>query len=250
MPLRLEGRYLVPDWPAPATIRARVSTRIGSLSCGPYAGFNVATHVGDDPERVAACRAQLATELGWTRPAQWLEQVHGTDLVEALADSHVPEADACFSREPGQPCVVMTADCLPVLFTCRDGTQVAAAHAGWRGLCQGVLEATLASFACSPDEVLVWLGPAIGPEQFEVGNEVRAAFIAAHAQAYTAFRPSERAGHWLADLYQLARLRLARAGCHAVYGGGFCTYRQSDLFYSYRRTPVTGRMASMIWRIA
>jgi len=241
--MRLPHDWLQADWPAPAWVRTCVTTRSAGNSQPPFDGFNLGDHVGDDPQQVQANRDWLAQQLGCT-PA-WLEQVHGIEVVEALPGT-LATADACWTRTPGVACAIMTADCLPVLFTDRAGTVVAAAHAGWRSLVAGVLEQTLAAMQVNADEVLVWLGPAIGPQVFEVGPEVREAFVAQHAAASAAFVPSPRAGHWLADLYQLARIRLAVAGVPAVYGGGYCTLTDSR-FYSYRRNAVTGRMASLVW---
>lgn len=242
------------DWPAPPHVHAVVSTRAGGVSAAPWDSLNLGTHVTDDAASVQENRARLLTALQAIAPCsepQWLNQVHG--VVVAAAEKHaarrcdyVPDADATFTSEKGLPCVVMTADCLPVFFTDKAGSQVAVAHAGWRGLCDGVLEATLAKF---PDksEVLAWMGPAIGPEKFEVGDEVRTAFMAQQAEAENCFRPGAAAGKWLADIYALARLRLSAAGVQAVYGGGFCTVTDTARFFSYRRDGKTGRMASVIW---
>ncbi|MEK8078900.1 peptidoglycan editing factor PgeF [Pseudomonas sp. XK-1] len=235
--------WLTPQWPAPARVKSCVTTRAGGVSAGPFASFNLGDHVGDDPVAVAKNRQRLVSLLG-CRPA-WLSQVHGTQVVEALAERDV-EADASWSATPGVACAIMTADCLPALFCDRAGTRVAAAHAGWRGLAAGVLEATLDALALPADQVLVWLGPAIGVQAFEVGAEVREAFIAQHPQATEAFSPSHNAGKFMADIYQLARIRLAARGVTAVYGGDFCTYNDPR-FYSYRRAAQTGRFASLIW---
>ncbi|WPC04396.1 peptidoglycan editing factor PgeF [Pseudomonas benzenivorans] len=235
--------WLTPDWPASARVRACVTTRSGGVSQSPFDGLNLGEHVEDDPVAVAENRRRLVAALG-CRPA-WLRQVHGTAVAAAAPDA-VVEADASWSASPGVACTVMTADCLPALFCDRAGSRVAAAHAGWRGLAAGVLEATLDALGCGPDEVLVWLGPAIGPQSFEVGAEVRAAFVAAHPQAEAAFVPSANTGRFLADIYRLARVRLAARGVTAVYGGGLDTYRDPR-FFSYRRAPRTGRFASLIW---
>lgn len=237
--------WLIPDWPAPAQVRACITTRAGGISQSPFEGFNLGDHVGDDPQAVAQNRDFLAKTLGCT-PA-WLSQVHSTEVVKA-DPTHVLTADACWTDQPHQACSVLTADCLPVLLCDRAGSKVAAAHAGWRGLAAGVLEHTVQALAVAPQELLVWLGPAIGPEVFEVGPEVREVFVSAHAQAETAFKPSPNAGRYLADLYQLARIRLATLGITAVYGGGFCTYQEAR-FYSYRRQANTGRFASLIWLV-
>ena len=235
------------DWPAPAHIRALTTTRQGGVSEAPFNSLNMGDHVDDAPHAVAANRQQLLATLGLDTPPQWLQQVHGTDVVEALPDGEVRIADACWSEQPGQGCIVMTADCLPVCFTDRTGSRVAAAHAGWRGLCNGVLENTLAQFA-DPAEVMVWLGPAIGLDAFEVGEEVREQFCRRQASAAAAFRPVPgKDGKWLADIYQLARLRLQAAGVNSIHGGGFCTFTDSARFFSYRREARTGRMATLIW---
>ncbi|MDI6526059.1 peptidoglycan editing factor PgeF [Pseudomonas otitidis] len=235
--------WLTPDWPAPTRVRACVTTRADGVSLPPYDSFNLGDHVEDDPAAVASNRLKLTTTLG-CQPA-WLSQVHGIRVVEA-DPARVETADASWSQTPGIASLVMTADCLPALFCNRDGTRVAAAHAGWRGLANGVLEATLDALATPADQILVWLGPAIGPDAFEVGPEVRDAFIAQHAEADAAFRPSANAGRYLADIYALARIRLAARGITAVYGGGFCTV-SDPRFYSYRRASRTGRFASLVW---
>ena len=234
---------LKPDWPAPARVRACMTTRDGGVSLPPWAGFNLGDHVGDDPAHVAANRARLRAFL----PGEpgWLRQVHSARVVELGRDVDL-EADAAFTRTPGQVCAVLTADCLPVLFCDRAGSVVAAAHAGWRGLANGVLEATVASMGVPPDEILAWLGAAIGPRAFEVGDEVRAAFVSRHPAATAAFVP-HAPGKWLADIYALARIRLGSAGVRAIHGGGRCTFTEAETFYSYRRDGVTGRMASLVW---
>jgi YfiH family protein len=225
-------------------VRACTTTRAGGVSEGPWASLNLGDHVDDDPAAVAANRARLAGELALPREPQWLRQVHGTRV--RAPDAEADCADACFEDRPGRVCAVLTADCLPVLLCNAAGTRVAAAHAGWRGLVAGVLEQTAARFDDPPAQILAWLGPAIGPQAFEVGDEVRAAFVGADTAAAAHF-VAKRPGHWLADLYGLARLRLARAGITQVSGGGFCTYREPERFYSYRRDGITGRMASLIW---
>ncbi len=235
--------WLRPDWPAPVGVQACVTTRAGGVSQGPFASFNLGTHVEDEPAAVAENRRRLGEALG-CRPA-WLEQVHGTDVVEADPD-RVLRADAAWSDTPGIAVTMMTADCLPALFCRCDGSRVAAAHAGWRGLAGGVLEAAAASLAVAPEEVLVWLGPAIGPASFEVGAEVRAAFVAQHAAAEQCF-VARGGDKYLGDLYALARLRLAAQGITAVYGGGFDTFADHQRFFSYRRAARTGRFASLIW---
>ena len=235
--------FLIPDWPAPAGIRACVTTRAGGVSLAPFDSFNLGDHVDDDPSAVAHNRQRL-THIFDVQPA-WLSQVHGVVVAPANPEQIV-EADASWTSTPGIACTVMTADCLPALFCDRAGTRVAAAHAGWRGLAAGVLEAAAHSLNVEPDDILVWLGPAIGPAVFEVGGEVRDVFIDDMPQAATAFVPSVNEGRYMADFYELARLRLARYGITAVYGGGFCTVTDPR-FYSYRRSPRTGRFASLVW---
>ena len=233
-----------PDWPAPAGVAACATTRVGGVSKGPWTGLNLAMHVDDDPAAVSENRSRLSRALGLPGEPRWLEQVHGTRVVQP-GDAGTC-ADACFEDRAGRVCVVMTADCLPVLFCNKDGTRVAAAHAGWRGLLNGVLEQTTVGFGDRPGDLLAWLGPAIGPDAFEVGDEVRSAFVEQHASAATCFAAA-RAGHWMADLYRLARQRLSRLGIESVYGGDRCTFSEPVHFYSYRRDGVTGRMASLIW---
>lgn len=238
---------ITPDWPAPARVRSLVTTRLGGASQGRYASFNLGLHVGDDPAAVATNRAQLAALIGAS--PRWLEQVHGIQVIDAaqiMPDAPPPQADAAFSRQPGVPCVVMTADCLPVLLCDEAATGVAAVHAGWRSLLGGVLEESIAALSAPGENLLAWLGPAIGPQVFEVGGEVRDAFIAADRQAAAAFVPAAP-GKWLADIYQLARQRLAGRGVTRIYGGAFCTVSESGRFYSYRREGQTGRMASVVW---
>ena len=234
----------VPEWNVPANVRALQTTRQGGVSTAPWASFNLGDHVGDDPAAVAANRAQLASLL----PAEphWLTQVHGTVAVDVEKMPKAATADAAFARQGGQVCVVMTADCLPVLFCDRRGTVVAASHAGWRGLLAGVLESTVDAMQVPPDELLVWLGPAIGPRCFEVGDEVRRAFVARDAAAGLGFMSGEP-GKWLCDIYLLARQRLSALGVLSVSGGGACTVSEAERYFSYRRDGVTGRMASLIW---
>lgn len=235
------------DWPAPPNIKALCTTRQGGVSSAPFGQLNLGDHVGDDPQAVIDNRQLLLNSLSLVKPAQWLKQVHGVEVVEACSDQQIRQADACYTTEPGVACVIMTADCLPVLFTNRSGSKVAAAHAGWRGLAEGVLEETLSQFT-DPSEVMVWMGPAIGPDTFEVGQEVYDRFVDDLKEARHAFKPSPSHNErWLADIYRLARLRLNRAGVRQIFGGGFCTYSDSERFFSYRRQAQTGRMASLIW---
>lgn len=237
--------FITPDWPAPARVRSCMTTRASGVSTGPYASLNLGDHVQDAPAAVAANRVLLRQRL----PAEpvWLRQIHGTHVVQAETAVGVPDADAIVARTPGVVCAVLTADCLPVLFCTQDGSVIAAAHAGWRGLAAGVLEATLAAMGECPCDVMAWLGAAIGPAAFEVGDEVRAAFMQSHPEAVRAFVPARQPGKWLADIYVLARIRLNASGVNAVYGGGLCTYTDAARFYSYRRDGRTGRMASLIW---
>ena len=236
--------WFTADWPAPAAVRTCVTTRRGGVSQAPWDSCNLGTHVGDAPADVAANRAALVAETGCT-PA-WLEQTHSVLAVPADI-STVINADASWTRTPGIACTVMTADCLPVLFCDEAGTVVAAAHAGWRGLLGGVLENTVAAMGVAPAKLMAWLGPAIGPTAFEVGAEVRQAFVEIDAAAASAFIPSVKTGHFLADIYHLARLRLEAGGVGQVHGGGFCTVTDSERFFSYRRDGQTGRFASLIW---
>ncbi len=234
-----------PEWDLPAGVGALLTTRSGGESSGAYAHFNLGDHVGDDPAAVAANRARLRKFL----PADplWLEQVHGADVADADRCAGVPRADAAVARSAARACVVLTADCLPVLFCDDDARVVAAAHAGWRGLAAGVLENTISAMDVAPERVRAWIGPAIGPRAFEVGDEVRAAFVADDPLAETAFVARALPGKWLADLFLLARLRLRRAGVMRVSGGGVCTASTAEHFYSYRRDGVTGRFASLVW---
>ncbi|ALP52859.1 laccase [Candidatus Tenderia electrophaga] len=238
--------WIVPDWPAPARVRAGSTTRLGGVSVAPYDSLNLGDHVGDVPDAVAENRRRLRQQHQLPADPVWLKQVHGVVVVDAATVHGRPEADAAFSRQSGVVCTVMTADCLPVLLCDRHGTVVAAVHAGWRGLVHGVIEATVRRMGVSADKLMAWLGPAIGPAAFEVGEAVRAQFLDVDAQAATAFQPSPR-GRWLADIYQLAAQRLTRLGVERVYGGHWCTFSDQERFYSYRRDAVTGRMASLIW---
>lgn len=247
-----ETVFITPDWPAPAHVHAASTTRQGGVSTEPYKSFNLASHVGDEAQYVQQNRQQLREALQLPAEPAWLEQVHGVGVLDAaLLEGASPcVADASISTEAGTVCTVMTADCLPVLMCDRAGRGVAAAHAGWRGLAAGVIEATATRLCrqldCDNEELLVWLGPAIGPQAFEVGNEVRDAFIKIDASAGQAF-VANRPGHWLADIYLLARQALLRKGIEAVYGGGHCTYSETETFFSFRREQTTGRMASLIW---
>lgn len=237
--------WITPDWPAPRQIRSCATTRLGGVSQASYSTFNLGDHVGDDPQAVSHNRNLLRQTLAYQQAA-WLKQVHSTIVVKADANSLL-EADASWTNEQGVACVVMTADCLPVLFCDKKGQYVAAAHAGWRGLLNGILEATIKALPVASSDLMAWLGPAIGPAAFEVGGEVLEAFVAQDVIAKQAFRASAKQGHYLADLYTLASQRLMANGVTAIYGGGFCTLTDEQRFYSYRRQPQTGRMASLIW---
>jgi polyphenol oxidase len=235
-----------PDWPAPAGVLAWSTTRVGGESAGPYASLNLGDHVGDDPERVRRNRDRLRQRLNLPAEPLWLRQVHGCAVAEAGAAPEGCAADAAVARAPRHVCAVLTADCLPVLLCDRAGSVVAAVHAGWRGLAAGVLEQAIAALGVEPPQVLAWLGPAIGPDAFEIGPEVRELFLGADPDAEDAFR-SGSGDRWLADLYTLARRRLNRVGVTGVFGGEHCTYSEPIRFFSYRRDDVTGRMASLIW---
>jgi len=242
---------IVPDWAAPVNVHACTSTRRGGFSSGPFASLNLAAHVGDDAAAVAVNRRRLRMALDLPTEPLWLNQVHGCEAVSADCDvdpdvDEARSADAAVSRQPGHVCAVLTADCLPLLLCDRAGTVCAAVHAGWRGLHRGIIEATLARLAVPVTELLAWLGPAIGPERFEVGPEVRAAFLAQDGGATSAFHAGA-GDRWLADIYALARRRLSAAGVTAVSGGELCTVSDPGRFFSYRRDGRTGRMATLIW---
>ncbi|MDD2915530.1 MAG: peptidoglycan editing factor PgeF [Gallionella sp.] len=250
--MSIRNHCLIPDWPAPAQVKAIQTTRQGGVSVAPYDNLNLGSHVGDNPLGVARNRMLLNTLLP-SEPV-WLEQVHGTLVANADMASCLPRADACIARQRGSVCVVMTADCLPVLLCDIQGTVVAAAHAGWKGLAAGVIEATVQTMEVAPQNLIAWLGPAIGREAFEVGEEVRAVFVEYDLQAASAFTPSPLMGEgggegekWLADIYALARLRMNTLGITQIYGGGYCTYREREQFFSYRRDGVTGRMGTFVW---
>lgn len=237
---------IVPEWPAPANVRAVFTTRENGFSSGVYQGLNLGALVGDAQESVEKNRRQLQQQLGLTNPPLWLTQVHGTDIFQAEESLSVPPvADGAVSHTRELALTVMTADCLPVLFCNKAGTVIATAHAGWRGLCAGILEKTIEAMQVAPDELLAWIGPTIGPTAFEVGNEVKTAFVDYAAEAEQAFKPQGE--KWLANLFMLARQRLQAAGVTAIYGGDLCTFSDPQRFYSYRRDGQTGRMAGLIW---
>ncbi len=242
--MNIRNHCLIPDWPAPAQVKALQTTRAGGISSTPYDSLNLGDHVGDAPLAVAHNRMLLNTLLP-SEPV-WLEQAHGTLVANADHASCLPQADACIARHRAAVCVVMTADCLPILLCDKQGSVVGAAHAGWKGLAAGVIEATVQAMNVAPQNLMAWLGPAISQDAFEVGDEVRAAFIAAQPQALVAFIPGQH-GKWLADLSALARLRLNALGITQIYGGDYCTYREREHFFSYRRDGATGRMGTFIW---
>lgn len=242
--------WIVPDWPAPPSVRALSTTRNDGYGAAPYASFNLSDHVGDDPGTVARNRAELHARAALPSAPRWLRQVHGTHVQELdilpSGPAMSPEADAAVTTVRSVVCAVQTADCLPILLCDIAGTRVAAVHAGWRGLANGVVEAALARLNISAERILAWLGPAIGADVFEVGDDVRNAFVNDAAEASRCFR-AHAAGKWHADLVQLARLRLQRAGVARIYGGTWCTFSDAQNFFSYRRDGITGRMATLIW---
>jgi YfiH family protein len=253
-------QILMPEWRAPPKVHAAFTLRSGGVSAAPFDSLNLGAHVGDEAAAVVENRRRVRARLSLPEEPAWLEQVHGVEVVDldaaapavgvtrpAPAAVALPAADAVVSRRAGRVCVVQVADCLPVLLATRDGSAVAAAHAGWRGLAAGVLEATVKILAVEPRDLLAWLGPGIGAAHFEVGAEVRQAFLAQDAAAAAAFAANRR-GRWQCDLAGLARRRLARLGIAAVYGGKWCTYADASRFFSYRRDARCGRMAALIWR--
>lgn len=239
-------RWLEADWPAPPGVVAGTTLRGGGASRGPYASLNLGAHVGDDPESVRNNRRRFVEACGLPAEPAWLRQVHGTQVIAQGAEPGQP-ADAIAGNSPGAVCAVLTADCLPVVFASADGGEIAAAHAGWRGLAAGILEATVAALAAPAGDVLAWLGPAISQPAFEVGGEVREVLLQRDPHAAGCFRRNER-GRWQADLYGLARRRLQRCGVTQVFGGGRCTYGEPDAFFSYRRDGECGRMATFVYR--
>jgi len=241
--------WIKPDWPAPPNVHAVISTRLGpGISIPPYDRFNLGSRCGDDPAAVEQNRSSLREALNLPNTPVWLRQVHGTTVykIDKISLDTEPEADAAVTSLPNRICAVLTADCLPLLVCARNGTEVAAIHAGWRGLCAGVIESCIRQMHTNPANLLVWLGAAIGPAVYEVGQEVRAAFLAQAAQADIAFKPT-RPDHWLCDLYLLAKQRLSMLGIENVYGGDFCTFSDSTRFFSHRRDGQSGRLASLIW---
>lgn len=239
-------QWITPDWPAPANIKAFTTLRDGGYSKPPYNSLNLALHVEDEPNTVLANRRLLVEQLKLPSMPIWLNQIHSTITVDAGNIHHIPDADASFTTKPGIVCAVLTADCLPLLVCNKQGTLVSAIHAGWRGLAKGVIEAAISPLTAKPDDLLVWLGPAMGPQKFEVGADVIDLFIAHDAAAKAAFT-QYTATTWLADIYQLAKQRLHKLGIRHIFGGTHCTYTEQDLFFSFRRDAKTGRMANMIW---
>lgn len=248
--------WIMPNWPAPKRIHAVSSTRQApGNSQPPFEHCNLAAHVGDSSSALASNRAVLSAH--WQLPSEprWLHQVHGKAVLVASALDSVtndpPTADTSMSRDAGVVLGILTADCLPILLCAQDGNEVAAIHAGWRGLAAGVIEATVTLMQTPHSRLLAWLGPAIGPQAFVVGDEVRLAMVAVDPAAVAAFTTIDSTDtavpKWFCDLYLLARQRLAMVGVDAVYGGGLCTYTDTKRFYSYRRQTPTGRMASLIW---
>ncbi|MGH8148813.1 MAG: peptidoglycan editing factor PgeF [Steroidobacteraceae bacterium] len=252
---------LRPDWPAPPGIRAVMTLRQGGVSRPPFDALNVGARCGDAPEAVAENRRRIREALRLPSEPCWLTQVHGTEVVSLVRGAEVvslgdgaeegrtvepPCADGAVTRTPGRVCAIQVADCLPVLFTARDGAAVGGSHAGWRGLAAGVLPATVRALAVEPSELLAWMGPAIGPQHFEVGDEVRTALLAVDGGAARAFTPNSR-GRWQCDLYEIARRQLEALGVREVYGGGWCTYADPGRFFSYRRDGRCGRMAALVW---
>ncbi len=240
------AHFIEPDWPVPAGVRALSTLRTGGVSTGPYQGLNLGAHVGDAPEAVTANRELLARAAGLEGEPLWLDQVHSPRAVYATDWRAGIQADACVALSAGQVCAIMTADCLPVLFCDESGKSVAAAHAGWRGLLSGVLESTLFMMTAPPSKILAWIGPGIGRQAFEVGDEVREAFVGQDAGA-AVFFDANSAGRWQADLPGLARHRLNRLGLERIFGGDICTASDPQRFFSYRRDGQCGRMASMVW---
>lgn len=234
---------IIPEWPAPANVKALQTTRHGGVSTGVYASLNLGDHVKDSPQHVAANRQLLSAYMP-SEPV-WLNQVHGVRVIDAALSSCLESADASFTNRKQVVCVTMTADCLPVLLCDQAGTAVAAIHAGWRSLCDGVIEATVAAMPVQAGQLMAWLGPAIGPDAFEVGSEVRAQFMAQDMQAEAAFKP--KGDKWFGDLYAIARQRLQTLGVTQLYGGGRCTYSEPETFFSFRRDGDTGRMGTFIW---
>jgi polyphenol oxidase len=256
----LDLQFITPDWPAPPGVRAAFTLRTGGVSVAPYDSLNLGARIGDSPGAVGENRRRVREKLRLPAEPIWLEQVHGTEVVElaaivagvrsagpvGAAPDIAPTGDASIARSAGWVCAIRVADCMPVLFAAQDGSAVGAAHAGWRGLAGGVLEATVRRLGVPASKLIAWMGPAIGPKHFEVGDDVRAAFMAADADSASAFVMNVR-GRWQCDLHALARRRLNALGLSAIYGGGWCTFAEADRFFSYRRDGQCGRMAALTW---
>ena len=239
---------IYPNWQAPKNIKALTTVRSGGVSLPPFDSFNLGDHVCDDPKAVQQNRSLLVDKFDLPHQPLLLTQTHSTKVIELPFTGSNVEADAVYTQQANQVCLVMTADCLPVLFFNKEGTEVAAAHAGWRGLCDGILEETVAKFKCPTSDIIAWLGPAIGPTAFQVGEEIIEQFCAFDSNAKLAFIPDlTTRGKFLGNLYQLATQRLNKLGITEISGGGHCTYTEQDKFFSYRRDKKTGRMASLIW---
>jgi len=244
----LSDTFIVPNWAAPNNVHAIQTTRLGGVSVAPYDSLNLGDHVEDYPQHVAHNRQLLAPYVP-TEPV-WMQQVHGVDVIDAAKSRCIESADAAYVTQPKVVCAVMTADCLPILLCDQQGSVVAAVHAGWRSLCDGVIEQTVEKMDVEANQLMAWLGPAIGPDAFEVGEEVRAQFLAQDAQAEQAFKPStlkSEGNRYLADLYAIAKQRLQALGVMQIDGGGLCTYTDAARFFSFRRDGATGRMATLIW---
>lgn len=238
--------FILPDWPAPAHIKAFTTTRFGGVSHSPFDSFNLGDHVGDDSLNVAQNRTILGEQAKLPEPPRWLTQNHSCRVIDSQRWGIGEQGDAIISTTPNHVCPILTADCLPILLCTAQGNQVAAIHAGWRGLANGIIEQTIANFPSDKSNLMAWLGPAIGPKQFEVGQEVVDAYVKHDVLAQQAFQQTDDT-HYLADIYLLARQRLHALGVSAIYGGHSCTVTESEQFFSYRRDGITGRMASLIW---
>ena len=237
-----------PNWNVPNNIHAFTTTREGGVSLEPYLSFNLGDHVGDNKSAVKTNRTLLVEKFGLPQKPVFLTQTHSTRVLQLPYSGENLEADAVYTNVPNQVCVVMTADCLPVLFTTTSGNEVAATHAGWRGLCDGVLEETVKYFQAKPEDIIAWFGPAIGPKAFQVGIDVVEKFVAVDEKAKLAFQPDAiEEGKYLSNLYQIATQRLNNLGITQIYGGNHCTFNEKEKFFSYRRDNQTGRMASVIW---
>lgn len=242
-----QQHYLIPNWPAPKNIKAYFTLRMDGQSKPPYESFNLGKHSGDNENVVAANRKQLMQELNLDQPPVWLNQVHGNQVVSADAVINTTSADALYTQQKNLVCAILTADCMPLFLCDREGTVVALAHAGWRGLAAGVIENTVAAMKIPAENILAWMGPAMGPQKFEVGPEVREIFLSVDKAAEIAFAPLPNQ-KWLANIYLLAQQRLQKSGVTAIYGGDHCTYTEKEKFFSYRRDgKQSGRMAALIW---